>query len=82
VLLPVAIVVVYSEPRGSSTHEAFRPIGLTLIIPFLNSMKVPLRVSRAVHRIGDISCTVRFIDSTPAEGMGTHRLMGISISAM
>lgn len=27
---------------GALTHEAFRPIGLTLIIPFLNSTKVPL----------------------------------------
>jgi hypothetical protein len=30
-------------------------------------MKVPLRVSRSCTRSADISCTVRFIDSTPAE---------------
>jgi len=53
---------------SKSAHDAFLPIGLTLIIPFRNSTKVPL---------------ARFIQIGRGEfAEGNYRLMGISISAI
>jgi hypothetical protein len=41
-LLCAGLLACLREPQEVEAHLAFRPTGETLIIPFLNSMKVPL----------------------------------------
>jgi hypothetical protein len=44
-LLCTGLSACLCELQEGKAHLAFRPTGETLIIPFLNSMKVPLSVS-------------------------------------
>ena len=44
-LLCAGLLACLCELQVGKAHLAFRPTGETLIIPFLNSMKVPLAIS-------------------------------------
>jgi len=44
-LLCAGLLACLYEIQQGAAHLAFRPTGETLIIPFLNSMKVPLSMS-------------------------------------
>ena len=66
---PRAWLVEGSPCQGRRTYVAFRPMGLTLIIPLRNSIKVPLAVSANKHSdLNDVAVV-------------SYRLMGTSISA-